>query len=196
MIWINGAFGSGKTTAAYELHRRLPGSYVYDPEQIGYFIRRNVPETTKIDDFQDYPMWREMNYSMLRYIDSAYKGQLIIPMTITNPKYFEEIVGKLRGDGIEIHHFVLFASRETLLKRLRSRGEGRNSWAASQIDRCLEGFKDERFEVLLDTDNLSIDEVVKQIAGMSGVSLAEDSRGRMRKTYDRLLTKLKHINLR
>ena len=35
IIWINGAFGSGKTNVAYELNRRIESSYVYDPEEIG-----------------------------------------------------------------------------------------------------------------------------------------------------------------
>ena len=38
IIWINGAFGSGKTQAAYELCRRMRGAYVYDPENAGCFI--------------------------------------------------------------------------------------------------------------------------------------------------------------
>lgn len=35
IIWINGAFGSGKTQTAYELCRRMRGAYVYDPENAG-----------------------------------------------------------------------------------------------------------------------------------------------------------------
>ena len=38
IIWINGAFGSGKTQVAHELKRRLENSFIYDPEQIGYFF--------------------------------------------------------------------------------------------------------------------------------------------------------------
>jgi hypothetical protein len=30
MIWINGAFGAGKTTLAEELHRRLPDALAFD----------------------------------------------------------------------------------------------------------------------------------------------------------------------
>ena len=30
IIWLNGAFGAGKTQTAYALRRRLPGSYVVD----------------------------------------------------------------------------------------------------------------------------------------------------------------------
>ena len=53
IIWINGAFGSGKTHTAAELHRRLKDSYLYDPEEIGYFIRGHVPEEAKEGDFQE-----------------------------------------------------------------------------------------------------------------------------------------------
>ena len=36
IIGINGAFGAGKTQAAYELQRRRKGAYVYDPENLGF----------------------------------------------------------------------------------------------------------------------------------------------------------------
>ncbi len=42
IIWINGAFGSGKTQTAFELKRHLQDAFVYDPENIGYFIRENI----------------------------------------------------------------------------------------------------------------------------------------------------------
>ena len=43
IIGINGAFGAGKTQAAYELQRRHKDAYVYDPENLGFFIRSNIP---------------------------------------------------------------------------------------------------------------------------------------------------------
>jgi 2-phosphoglycerate kinase len=63
IVWINGPFGAGKTQTAFELHRRLGDSFVYDPENMGYFIRKNVPPTIKRDDFQDYPVWRVLNFT-------------------------------------------------------------------------------------------------------------------------------------
>ena len=42
LIWLNGAFGVGKTQTAHELHRRLPDSFIYDPEQAGYFMREKI----------------------------------------------------------------------------------------------------------------------------------------------------------
>lgn len=35
IIWINGAFGSGKTSVADLLVRNLQNSMIFDPEEIG-----------------------------------------------------------------------------------------------------------------------------------------------------------------
>jgi len=193
IIWINGAFGSGKTQTSFELHRRAPNSVVYDPEHVGYLIRKQIPKAIRKDDFQDYPMWREYNYRMLRYLETEHDGVLIVPMTITNPQYFHEIVGRLREDGADISHFTLRASREVLLRRLRGRGEGANSWAAQQVDRCLTAFSSEVFERYIDTDHSSIEDNVDVIAHDVGLTLNPDHGGKLRKRFDRLITQIRHI---
>ncbi|OBZ17044.1 tunicamycin resistance protein [Bacillus sp. FJAT-26390] len=193
ILWINGAFGAGKTQTAHELHRRTENSYLYDPENAGYFIRKNVPAAVQKGDFQDYPMWREMNYAMLKYLDESYDGMIIAPMTIVNPQYFDEIVGRLREDGVVVHHYALCASEETLMKRLRGRGERKNSWAEQQIKRCAAGLSDEIFRYHLDTDQTTVVQNVEQIASMSNISLLPDQRGKFKKAYDRVLTQVKHI---
>lgn len=193
IIWINGAFGSGKTQTAYELHRRIPNSYVYDPENIGYFIRKNIPEQTSRGDFQNYTMWREFNYSMLKYISSEYTGIIIVPMTIVNPQFFNEIIGRLRNDGVPVQHFTLCASKEVLLARLRSRGDGKNSWAAQQIDRCISALPAELFGIHLNTENLSVQNTAEQIASFCGITLLADTRGKLQKAYDRIKTQIGHF---
>lgn len=195
IIWVNGAFGSGKTQTAYELQRRISDSFIYDPENVGFFIRKNIPAEVKKNDFQDYPMWREINYTMLKHINNHYEGTIIIPMTIVNPQYFEEIVGRLRSDRITINHFVLCATKEVLQKRLRSRGERKNSWAEQQIDRCVEGLSDRIFEQRIDTNKLTIEDVVIQIASLSNINLLPDNRGTFRKKYDKIKTQIKQIRL-
>jgi hypothetical protein len=54
LVWINGPFGGGKTAAGFELHRRLPGSVVCDPEFVGYGLHRMRPAGQR-GDFQDLP---------------------------------------------------------------------------------------------------------------------------------------------
>ena len=65
IIWLNGAFGAGKTSAAYVLHRRIPNSFLYDAAQLGYFIRRNIPADMRKSDFQHHSVWRKGSADML-----------------------------------------------------------------------------------------------------------------------------------
>lgn len=193
IIWLNGAFGSGKTTSAFELKRRLPNSFVYDPENIGYFIRKNTPEESHKSDFQDHEQWRSFNYQMLKYISDTYEGTIIVPMTVTNRRYYDEIIQKLKDDSILLRHYILYADKATLLKRLNKRLERGETWTKAQIDRCIHAFNTEITEEKIITDNTSIDFVVEEIAKRSKLTLLPDKRGDFKKGLDRIVTLIKHI---
>ncbi|MCI8573523.1 MAG: AAA family ATPase [Oscillibacter sp.] len=192
IIWLNGAFGSGKTQTAYELNRRLQNSYVYDPEEAGFFIRDNLPGDIKKSDFQDYPLWREFNSGMIRYISENYDGHIIIPMTVTNKQYYQEIIQPISAKR-PVRHFILYASKKTLLKRLASRFESKRSWGAQQIDRCMKAFDHDITETKIYTDHLKIPQVAEEIASALGLSLADDKRSPFRKRIDRVVIQYKHI---
>ncbi len=191
IIWINGAFGSGKSSAAFELHRRLTGSFVFDPEQAGYYIRRNTPKPTHAGDFQDEPLWRRINADMLRLISSGFDGVIIAPMTITSPQYYDEIIGALRRAGIPVFHCVLSAGSKTLAKRLRSRMDGARSWGMRHITPCIEAFKNPIFENHIITDDMQIYQVADAIAAGAGVTLLPPARGRLRRFIQNKLTSLR-----
>ena len=193
IIWLNGAFGSGKTTCAFELNRRLPNSFVYDPENIGYFIRNNTPKEIHKSNFQDHGQWRLFNYEMLKYISTEYLGIIIVPMTINNYQYYEEVIQRLIDDGITLKHYILYADKEIILKRLNKRLERGETWAKSQIDCCIEVFDTEITEEKIITDNRNIDYVVEEIAKRSGVTLLPDKRTFLKKSIDRAITLIKHI---
>ena len=57
IIWINGGFGAGKTALAEELHRRLPDAVVYNPEDVGLMLWKQMRPD---GDFQHLPSWREL----------------------------------------------------------------------------------------------------------------------------------------
>ena len=196
IIWINGAFGAGKTQTAFELRRRIKNSYVYDPENLGYFLRKNIPESINDQsDFQDYSIWRALNVSFVEFIAEKYDGVVIIPMTIVNPQYFNEIIGLLRDRGLMVKHFTLMVSKKTLLKRLRSRGDGAGTWPAQQADRCLQGLSDAIFGTNIDTDNLSVPDAAEKIAQLAGVELLPDRKSRIGRKIDRTLIQLRHVRI-
>lgn len=186
IVWINGAFGSGKTHAAYELNRRLSESFVFDPEETGFFMQANMPESVLKSDFQDYKLWRRMNYDMLSYIARKYQGVIIVPMTITDEIYYHDMITQLEAD-VQVCHLTLRASKETIKKRLKRRGDKKNAWSFDQVDRCVEAFQKTTFESYIDTDHLSIDEVVEAIADHCQLDILPEKRSPLKKKWDRLL---------
>jgi len=163
IIWINGAFGSGKSSVATALHKRIENAYIFDPEETGFYIRANVPQDIYPGDFQDIKLWREINYRMLLHISRTFKGTIIAPMTITDHAFFNEIVGELRLNDVDIKHFTLLAKEQTLLKRLDSRGDDHNSWAAQQVGRCTTSLGHELFDEHIDTESIDVEEVATYI---------------------------------
>ncbi len=196
IIWINGAFGSGKTTVAYELHKRLQNSFVYDPENIGYFLRKNTPPECFKDDFQDITLWRKFNYQTLKMIYEKYSGTVIVPMTIVNKNYYNEIVQQLIEDNIQLEHFILYANKETILKRLKTRSFrfiSRESFAVKSIDRCLDSFDNHITDIKIITDKMTIDQIVDSIASKSNLTLLPDNRSNFKKAIDKLKVLIEHI---
>lgn len=60
IIWLNGAFGCGKTSPASELGWVIPGSRLFDPETVGYLLRPNLADHA-VTDFQRWPPWRPLD---------------------------------------------------------------------------------------------------------------------------------------
>src|SRR5699024_8618698 len=139
IVWINGAFGAGKTQAAYELVRRTDRSVLCDPEIVGHGLNSMVPPAVR-GDFQDLPAWRIGVRDQLAAVASAPEHDLVVvPMTLIRPAYREEILDHLAARGHDVRRVVLTARPATLRRRLRGRaapllGRG-EAWALSRVDR-------------------------------------------------------------
>ncbi|AVH96706.1 hypothetical protein GCM10010497_56050 [Streptomyces cinereoruber] len=206
LIWINGPFGGGKTQTAYELRRRLPGSVVCDPEHVGFGLHRMTPPGLR-GDFQDLPAWRQGVYEVLDLALRRHPGVVIAPMTVVEPRYFEETVGRLRASGHDVRHFALLAERATVLRRLRERGFGhavrvlggkdaplrRESFAVSRLDLCLDRLRGEEFAEHVHTDRLTVPRVADRIAASAGLVLAPDTDGALRARLRRAAVGARHI---
>ena len=163
IIWINGAYGAGKTTTAELLREKLPDSFLFDPEDIGTGIRDAKPACLWKDDFQDYPSWRETVCCLLRELHETYEGTILVPMTVARPEYLEETVLRLEREGVPILHVVLLAGAERIMERIRQRGEDENSWCARQLERCVAARGHTVRGVEIETDSRSPEAVAEEV---------------------------------
>ncbi|MER7665470.1 MULTISPECIES: AAA family ATPase [unclassified Streptomyces] len=196
LLWINGPFGGGKTQTAYELNRRLPGSVVCDPERVGFGLHRMMPPSLR-EDFQDLPAWRQGVFEVLDLTLRHHRGVAIAPMTVVEPAYFEETVGRLRAAGHEVRHFALLAERETVLRRLRERGLGRGlqreSFAVRRLDLCLERLREPLFAEHIRTDRIGVPAVADRIADSAGLRLTPNTDGPLVHRLRTAWTGIRHI---
>jgi hypothetical protein len=196
LLWINGPFGGGKTATAYELRRRLDQSIVCDPENLGYGLHRMLPPDLRTD-FQTFAAWRQGVHEVLDLVAPKTAGPVIVPMTVINPGYFDQTVGRLRQDGHDVRHFSLLADRGTVLRRLRKRTFGlglrHEQWAVAKLDECLARLQDGVFAEHLYTDEMSVAQVAGAIARSAGLAIRPDSSGMVRIRLRLYWTSLAHI---
>jgi predicted kinase len=184
LLWINGPFGGGKSQTARELHSRLPGSLICDPELMGFGLHRMLPPHLR-GDFQDFPAWRQGVYEVLDLILRSAGGPVIAPMTLIEPAYFADIIGRLTDAGHDVRHFALLADRQVIERRLRERaivhavqrlrGQHvplfRDTFAMRKLDLCLSRLSQREFATQLRTDHLTVQQVAEAIAASADLEL-------------------------
>ncbi|WP_425956533.1 AAA family ATPase [Xylanimonas sp. McL0601] len=170
LVWINGTFGVGKTTLATHLSEHWHDAVVVDPERVGMMLMEwSKPHGLGTADFQDFALWRELVVSALAGFHAEPGRPMIVPMTVLNPAYYEQIVGGLRAQGIDVHHFCLTAPPQEIARRLATRQvpgqEGRSDfmdWALTRLERYTPAMSDPRFETFLDA-TLPPDELLAEL---------------------------------
>jgi len=168
IIMINGAFGVGKTSVSKRLINKIPNSMIYDPEEVGFMLRNIITDNIKTekeltDDFQDLEIWRKLVVHMAGELINKYKKNLIVPMTIRKKEYFNYIYNGFKALDGQVYHYCLMAPLDEVYKRLLNRGEGVESWAYKQGEKCIESFEDNIFKHHINTMNKSIDDVAEII---------------------------------
>ena len=145
VVLLNGAFGVGKTTVARLLRRRLPSGLLFDPERIGYVLRR-LPRWLPLDglrrdDYQHCPMWRRLTVRGIR-VGRLVRSNVVVPMAFSEVSYLREIRAGIARFDEDIMHLCLVAPLEVVHQRLRSRGEDPASpggaWAFRRASECCE----------------------------------------------------------
>ncbi|MGW0767704.1 NUDIX hydrolase [Streptomyces sp. NPDC002676] len=123
VVWINGAFGAGKTTTARELIELIPHSTFFDPEVIGGALGHLLPpkRLAEVSDFQDLPIWRRLVIDTAAAMLAELGGTLVVPMTLLRQEYRDEIFGGLAARRITVRHLLLAPAETILRERIAGR---------------------------------------------------------------------------
>ncbi len=120
IIWINGPFGAGKTTLAKRLRDRRSKSLIFDPEEIGFVVKKRSPcqraETIRIS-----PCGGDFTIAAVREIRRNYSQDIIIPMTLVHPDYLTEILDGVRRIDDQLLHIFLTLNEDLLRHRIANR---------------------------------------------------------------------------
>jgi hypothetical protein len=137
IVWINGAFGAGKSTVVAALRELRPDLREFDPEYVGYVLRRFVPVPT--GDFQDLRLWRTLTVQFARGLVGMVPATWVVPMTLLDPGYRAEILDGLRLKGIPVRQVVLTVPEDTLRKRIDADTElaDAREWRHDHVSRAL-----------------------------------------------------------
>ena len=170
IILINGSFGVGKTTVAKLLVDRIPKSTLFDPEIIGFVLKR-LPKFISLkgcgtEDYQDILLWRRLTTLIALMIHNSLERTIIIPMTFCKLEYLNQLRFVLLHHA-EVHHFCLIAPVEVIYERLRKRGVHSSSaegqWVYPRTTRCCKVHRTPEFYRHIDTNGKSPSEVADDI---------------------------------
>lgn len=172
IVWLNGAFGAGKTTAAHELLELIPGSTLCDPALIGAGLRDMLPKErlAQVDDYQQLPSWRRLVADTAAALLTEVPGPLIVPMTLLRQEYRDEIFGALAARRIPVRHVLLHADETILRTRIEQSGDNEGgldrSWCRGQLPAyraALEWLTADAHTV--ETSRLTPRQTAEQVAG-------------------------------
>jgi hypothetical protein len=163
IVWINGPFGVGKTTLTAELCRRAPRTRAFDPERIGWVLKRTVG-LIKQGDYQDLPAWRSATVAAAAW-QARGADPLVVPMTILRRRYLDEILGGLRARGHDVRHVLLDVSAPVLVERIETDDNpSPQGWRLDSLGAYLIARHDLRTAGdVVDTDDLEADEVADEV---------------------------------
>jgi hypothetical protein len=135
VLWLNGAFGVGKTTVARLLE---PQRTLVDPERIGFVMRRTF---WRGRDYQDVVLWRRLVARQVRR--AARRGPIVVPMTIVH----HDVLADLQRAVTSMRMVVLDAPPEVIEARAHADGADpyARKWRLDNLERCVTALADPVF---------------------------------------------------
>lgn len=161
VIWISGAYGVGKSTLAEFMAQKMNTAVIFDAEEVGNAVRENYPDRPYGYIFEDYPLWGEFCYMLLKDIHEKFHKDILVPMTLLREESYG-IIQKLNREGIKTYLIILEASYQTIRDRILARGEEEGCWCMENIELARSGSA-ALPGVRIVTDNRTVDELVNII---------------------------------
>lgn len=170
-MWLNGAFGVGKTSTARELSALLPKARVHNPEMLGWALQRTVGRQQR-GDFQHLASWRHGTVALTRWAARS-DAIVIVPMSVLRPDYLDGLLGELHTHGHDVRHVLLDAALPALQTRI-TEGDSANPRATQWRREHVANYRDVRDELAsrgttIDTTDAAPKQVATTVADALGV---------------------------
>jgi len=176
IIWLNGTFGAGKTTAARHLAGRLANARHFDPELVGYLLMKALGDH-EFKDFQDLPPWRELVPVFTEKI-AGFTGQhLVAVQTVLREDYWHELTQGFKRTRLDIFHVLLHVDSDVLAERIRADEVEAKAcqWRLDHISDYERArlWMESAADLVIDATNLPVVDVAEQIAAEAEKRIAE-----------------------
>ena len=168
IVFLNGAFGVGKTSTARVLHAALSGSVVFDPEWVGSMLMATLGDRPDWPpDYQLLPAWRRIVVSTVNELRREYDETLIVPMTVLRVEVWRDLSSGFREADADLRAFRLTATEATLRARIvgRPEDEGPHDWCLGHMPAALAALRDEEYGTEMPTDERTPEEIGAAILG-------------------------------
>ncbi|HEY8073835.1 MAG TPA: AAA family ATPase [Labilithrix sp.] len=157
VLWLNGAFGVGKTTVARAVRARVRGAVIVDPERIGWILRRATARGRRAYDFQELDAWRTWTTRAVRAA-GRFASLVIVPMTVDDATRRAALFDALD----DVLHVVLRAEPATIAARLAGRGS--SAWIDARNRTCIPALA--ALEPHVATDDRDVEAIADEIVAL------------------------------
>jgi hypothetical protein len=160
VLWVNGPFGVGKSTAAACVAERLDGACLFNPEDVGGVLRRSLGN---IADYRVWPEWRRLVVAFLDELTKTHRW-VVVPMCVSHRQQWTEIADAIASVGVPLAAAVLIGDEDALIQRIsRSDVEDHTKrFRLARLHEELEALTPD-FGKLVDTTYRSTDEVCDDV---------------------------------